>query len=237
MLGARQTLGMASDDVLVLNDYGLTERSRTNKAGGVKRRYTVEFKAEPLIHNLDPMALGRGPAMAIAKFLRDSIAGISAAASPATVKARRAARRAAGDSWVSRRYSGGKLGTMQPGQSDRLFNDSGRLIKSIVASATRAGTYVVNVAANRFNPDTLDNGGTAALQRIFQLLRQYVPQLGDPALLVDAIPVQRAIREATAGMIKKLDSAYSKSALEVAQQLLELGHEAGELGEVLAGEG
>lgn len=228
---------MASDDILALNNYGLTERSRTTASGAVKKRYTVEVRAEPLVHNLDPKALGKGPADAIAKFFRDSIAGIGATASAATLRARAAARKAGAASWASRRYAGGKLGKMEPGQTDKLFHDSGRMIRSIVASATSAGAYVVNVAANRFNPDTLDNGGTAALLRIFQQLRQYVPQLGDAAALAEALPVQRALRAASAAMLKKLDAAYSKSALEVAQQVLEIGNEAGELGETLAAEG
>lgn len=235
MLGSRQTLGMASDDVVVLNEFGLTARSRTSRSGGVKTRYTVEIKAEPLVHNLDARALGKGPAEAIAKFLRDSIGGIGAAASPATVRARASAARNAGKSWASKRYAGGRIGAMAANASDRLFNDSGRLIKSIVARATRAGTYVINVAANRLDPETLDNGGAAALGRIFMQLRQYVPQLGDAAALADAIPVRRAVMEARAAMIKKLDAAFTRSALEIAKQVLELASQAGELGEAIAG--
>jgi hypothetical protein len=226
---------MASDDIIVLNDYGLTARSRMTKSGAVKTRFTVEFKAEPLVHNLDPLALGKGPAEAIAKFFRDSISGIGASAAPATIKARAAAKKAMGSSWSQRRYAGGKLGAMEPGSSTALFKDSGRLIKSIVAGATKGGAYVVNVAANRFNPDTLDNGGMVALQRIFALLRHYVPQLGDAEALADALPIRRAVKEASAKMIQKLNASYTSSALEVAQKVLELGRQVSELGEAIAG--
>jgi hypothetical protein len=181
------------------------------------------------------MALGKGPAEAIAKFFRDSIRSIGASAAPATIKARKAAKKNEGKSWVNRRYAGGKTGSMEPAASTALFNDSGRLIKSIVAGATRTGTYVVNVAANRFSPDTLDNGGMVALQKIFALLRHYVPQLGDAEALADALPVRAAVKEASAAMFKKLNAAYSASALEVAQKVLELGRQLGELGEAIAG--
>lgn len=237
-----------ADDIFVLNGYGLTERSRTNKSGGTKRRYTVDIKAEPIIHNLDPVALGKGPAIAIAKFFRDSISAISAAAAPRTIKAREGARRAFDHAQQRKskksgktiggdpRYTGGKLGPMQPNQTHQLFHDSGRLIKSIVAQLA-GDQYVVNVAANRFSPETLDNGGTSALQRIFSLLRTYVPQLGDASMLMDALPVQAAVRAATAAMIHKADAAASDSSLEVLKQLMEIGREVDELGEAVAGEG
>jgi hypothetical protein len=227
---------MPTDDILVLNDYGLTERSRVTAAGSIKRRYTVEFRAEPIVHNLDPVALGKGPAIAIADFLRTRIAAIGAEAAPATIRARQAAAKAvaAGKAWATKRYAGGRIGAMAPAQSTALFNDSGRLVRSIVAGATRSGSYVVNVAANRLDPNTLDNGGTAALRRIVDKLRQYVPELGDPALLMDAIPIRRAVQDATKAMLQKLGAQYTRSSLQVAKQVLELARSVNELGEAIA---
>lgn len=228
---------MASDNILVLNDYGLTERSRTTASGAVKRRYTVEVLAEPIVHNLDPVALGKGPAIAIADLFRARITGIAAAAAPATVRARAAAARAvaAGKTWATKRYAGGKIGAMKPGQSTSLFNDSGRLARSIAVGATSAGAYVVNVAANRLNPDTLDNGGTSALRRVFEQLRQYVPEIGDAERLMDAIPVRRAVKDATAAMFTKLRAQQTASALEIAKRVIEIASSIAELGEVMAG--
>jgi len=228
---------MPTDDILVLNDYGLTERSRVTASGSIKRRYTVEFKAEPIVHNLDPMALGKGPAIAIADFLRARIGAIGTQATPATVRARRSAAKAvaAGKAWATRRYSGGRIGAMAPAQETTLFHDSGRLIRSVVAAATRTGAYVVNVAANRLDPNTLDHGGTAALRRIVDQLRQYVPELGDASRLMDALPIRRAVKDASAAMFHKLNAQYTKSALEVARKVLELASSVNELGEAVAG--
>jgi hypothetical protein len=226
-----------TDNILVLNDYGLTERARTTASGSVKRRYTVEFRAEPIVHNLDPMALGKGPALAIADFLRGRIAAVTATAAPATLRARKSAAKAvaASKAWATKRYAGGKIGAMPPAQSTSLFRDSGRLIRSVVAGATSSGSYVVNVAANRLSPDTLDNGGTSALRHIFDKLRQYVPELGDAEALMDAIPIRRAVQDATRAMFKKVADARTASALELAKQVLELASQVGELGEAIAG--
>lgn len=223
---------MASDDVIVLHDYGLVERQRKGKS-----RYTVQFKAEPIVHNLDPMALGKVPAEAIAKFFRDRITGIAATAAPATIRARESAAKAlgAGKAWATRRYAGGRIGAMDPGRSISLFNDSGRLAKSIAVGATRAGAYVVNVAANRLDPNTLDNGGAGALARIYAKLVEFVPELADPKALLDSLPVRRAIRDATAAMVQQLDAAHSKSSIEIVRKLIEIGHETEEIAEAAAG--
>jgi hypothetical protein len=228
---------MPTDDILMLNDYGLTERSRVTASGSIKRRYTVEFKAEPIVHNLDPMALGKGPAIAIADFLRARIGAIGAEAAPATIRARKSAAKAvaAGKAWATKRYSGGRIGAMAPAQATTLFHDSGRLATSVVAAATRTGAYVVNVAANRFDPNTLDHGGTSALRRIVDQLRQYVPELGDASRLMDALPIRRAVKDASAAMIRKLNAQYSASALEVAQKIVDLASDVAEFGEAIAG--
>jgi hypothetical protein len=222
-------------DIFVLNAFGLTERTSVSAKGNVKKRFSVRIEAQPIVHNLDPKALGKGPAEAIAKLYRDRITGIGAMASAATVRARKAAAIALskGEAWARSRYSGGRIGTMAPGQSDRLFNDSGRLARSIVAAPTE-DAYVVNVAANRFDPRTLDNGGTSALQRIFDRLRDFLPELGDANLLMSAIPVRAAVQKASADMLKKLNEQASRATLELVERLFDTARDAGELGETAA---
>lgn len=197
-----------ADSVLVLNDYSTGSLSKRTRASG-KSRYTVEIKSEPLLTETDPRVLGRGPAEAMAKHLRDRVEGISTQAAPATIKARQVAARAVakGEQWATKRYSGGRLGLMQPHQSDRLFNDSGRLVRSIVVGA-KEDSWIINVAANRLHPDTL-NGGEAALLRIFQRLRELVPEWGDARALGDVLSVRRAIRD---GLDEALQKAEERGA-------------------------
>jgi hypothetical protein len=197
---------MAKDNIFTLCDFNgssFEKRSRALKSGGTsKARYTVSIRSEPLLINCDPKALGAGPALAIAEHLKQRIAGITDTAAPATVKARLSAQKAVvqGEAWAAKRYSGGKLGTRAPARSDKLFNDSGRLIESIKVGATKDG-YVINVAGNRFDPTTL-NGGEAALFRIMQRLKELVPEFGDPKLLMDSLPIYKAIKQTQKDMMR-----------------------------------
>lgn len=201
---------MADSDVYVLNDYNgssLTRRTPRLKSGrSGKARYTVTISSEPLLIQTDPKALGAGPAAAIRDLLKQRTEDITATASEATMKARLSAQKAVmnGERWAMRRYSGGRIGTRAPARSDRLFNDSGRLIESIAVGATSKG-YVINVAGNRFDPSTL-NGGEAALLRIVDRLRELVPEFGDPKLLLDSLPVQRALRDGAREMVQKANA-------------------------------
>lgn len=192
--GVRRS-NMPSDDVQMIGAANFQARTRTNAAGETKTRYTVTVRGDTVLFNTDPKTLGKEPAEAIAQVYRERISSIAAIAPLATQRARQVAAKAfaEGKSWAMRRYSGGRTGPMAPNQSDRAFNDSGRLVKSIAVGATSDG-YVVNVAANRFDPTTL-NGGEAALQRIFARLRELVPELADTRRLMDSIPVRRAMTE------------------------------------------
>lgn len=193
---------MADSEIMILNDYGTGSLTRRTSTTG-RSRYTVEIKAEPILIQTSAKALGAGPAQAIAAHLKERVADISAPASKATMKARLSAQKAliAGESWAQKRYGGGRLGTRAPARSDRLFNDSGRLIESIAVGTTSRG-YVINVAGNRFDASTLD-GGEAVLVRIVARLRDLVPEFGDPRLLLDSLPVQRALREGLADALQK----------------------------------
>jgi hypothetical protein len=197
---------MAKSDVMVLNNYNggtLERRTRFNKAGVGKDRYTVTIKSEPLLIQTDPKALGAGPAVAIAEHLKQAIAGITETVSPATMKARLSAQKAVmnGETWATRRYGGGKMGTRAPARSDRLFNDSGRFIESIAARPNRDG-YTINIAGNRLDPSTL-NGGEAALVAMMDRLREHVPEWGDASKLMDVLSVRRAIKDGLKEMTRK----------------------------------
>jgi hypothetical protein len=197
---------MAKDDVETLfafNGTSMDRRIRQTKSGPGKARYTVSFKSEPLLIQTDPKVLGAGPAAAIRDHLKQAVAGITDSAAPATIKARLSAQKAVmtDEQWAMKRYSGGKLGTRAPARTDRLFNDSGRLVESIACGATKDG-YTINVAGNRFDPTTL-NGGEAALLRIMERLRELVPEWGDGAQLLDVLSVRRALKDATTNMLVK----------------------------------
>jgi hypothetical protein len=221
---------MPDDDIMVLNDYGLTRRDRANKSGSVKSRYTVTFKSEPLLVNTDPRSLTKAPAEAIAEHLRQRVRDISATASKATIAARVAAQKALaeGKDWARKRYAGGRIGQKSPNQSNRLFNDSGRFVESIVARATKDG-WVVNLAANRLDPSTLD-GGEAGLVRVVERLRELVPEWGDASQLVNVLSVQRALRKAIGDSLQKakergleLQKQIMRSALGIARELFAAG--------------
>lgn len=201
--------------VIAINQ-GFTTRRR--KSG--KQYTTIDVTAEPLVHDLDPRKLGAPVAASIADHIRQRIMGISARASDATIARRqRATREAAeGQPTAARRYSGGRTGATPPAQSDRLFNDSGRLAKSIVARAN-GEAFVVNVAANRLDESTFGRGFAAMLQR----LAQYVPEIASPRLLMDSIPVRKAITEGKAAMIQKLEARVSELKEERLQSIVGVG--------------
>jgi len=192
---------MALDDVFILGAANLEARTRTNKSGKSKTRYTVSVRGDSILVNTDPKTLGKGPAEAIAAVLAERISSIAEAATPATIKARELAAKAfaEGKAWAMKRYGGGRLGAMPPNQTQRAFNDSGRLSK--IAVGAQSESYVINFPANRWDP-TQVKGGKAGLERIWTRLRELVPELADPRRLLDSIPVRRAIRDATAAAIQ-----------------------------------
>jgi hypothetical protein len=196
---------MANDDIQAIGAVNLQARTRTNASGATKTRYTMEVSGDSILVNTDPKTLGKGPAEAIAAVLRERISSVSAVVSPATMRAREVAAKALaeGKAWAVKRYGGGRIGTMAPNQSDRMFSDSGRFAKSVAVGATSDG-YTINVAANRLDPNTL-NGGEAALAKIFELLKQHVPEIADARKLLDSIPVRRAIQDGLRAAVKKVD--------------------------------
>jgi hypothetical protein len=112
---------MNKDGVMVINR-GL--EMRTSSTGRVKR--TIRIDAEPMTIVTDPKTLGQPVAFAIANHYRERVRGIAAVASKATQRAREVAAKAfaEGKPWAVKRYAGGRIGSLPPNQSDRVFNDS-----------------------------------------------------------------------------------------------------------------
>lgn len=155
------------------------------------RHASVEIKADPLEHDFDEVELGRGPAQAIRDAIATGIRGIRERAKPATIRKREQARAALarGEAWAVERYRG-----RQPGQSDRLFNDSGALADLAVRQG-RDG-WEVTTPSHRplLAPRDFDSGAFAAMMR---RLRELVPAIEDPT----GDPKVREAIEASAGRV------------------------------------
>jgi hypothetical protein len=204
----------------VVINQGFTTRTRSSG-----REYTtIDVRSEALVHNLDAKQLGEPVALAIAQLLKDRILGIAARAAQSTLERRARAAKEPNDPSNLARYSGGRMGATAPAQSDRLFNDSGRLAKSIAARAA-GDSFVVNVAANRLDRGTFGRGFDAMLQQ----LASYVPEIADPRRLLDSIPIRKALKDAQAGIIRKqaasleaLSDARARAIVGLGRQLLSL---------------
>lgn len=197
---------------MVLNDFGPLER-RVSKTG--REKFVVTVRSEKIVHNFDAKSLGAGVAAAIAKHIKDRIKAIPGTVRVNTLRARKSAARAVGRGagWALKRYSGGRTGPTPPMAGAQLFNDSGRLANSLVVGPKGDG-YTINVAANRFSPETLDNGGSSALAEIGRRLAQYVPELSNPSMLMDSIPIRHAVQNARAALLTKTRLGASKSEVE-----------------------
>jgi hypothetical protein len=192
---------MAKDDIVVINQPGLEQR--TSKSGRV--RYVVRVKSEPVAFNLNAKELGAPVAEALAHYFREKVKGIAATAAPATIKARERFAKAAseGKAWALKRYSGGKMGASTPNTSSALFNDSGRLAQSIQAMASGESGWRINVAGNRLDPRTANNGGAAAVERIWSRLVQLVPAFADVSIAFASDELLKARVKMQERMVKK----------------------------------
>lgn len=193
-----------------------------------KQRLTIDVKAEAVGITIDPKALGAGAATAIAKRVGAGIRAITAFASPATIRKRQYAKEHQSESWVQKRYGGGRIGFTPPGGASavRLFNDSQRLSRNVVARATDRGEFTINVPANRFNPVTFGTGLTAVLARFFQL----VDVLRDPGLISADPGFRDSVDKTVLNMIDKAVSVRELAGkmTSMASKLFELGNVEGE---------
>lgn len=202
-----------ADQVVLLNE--LLEQ-RTSKSG--KKRVTIRVKAEPIIVNTDPKALGKPIAEAIAHHYRERIKGITTKASASTLRARKVAAKAfaEGKAWAVKRYAGGRTGATPPNQSDRLGNDSGRFADTITANASSDGHWRVNVAANRLDPTT------GNVTRIWARLSELVPEFANPALLLDNMVFKRALMKAQQGLVAKAKERTSKLSWDLVRKAVDV---------------
>ena len=195
----------SKDDVVVIAP-GLEQR--TSKTG--KERYTIKVSAEPVYVNLSPKELGKDVAIAIANHLKERVKGITAAAAPATIKARKVAAKAfaLGKPWAMKRYAGGRTAAAPPNQSDRAFNDSGRFANGITATGGD-NSWRVNVPANRLS------GDASSVQRIWTKLVELVPEFADAALLFQNNNILAARKRTLERMVKKGEMQSSTNVLRL----------------------
>lgn len=185
-------------DTVVLNDYGgmrLEERTRTSKAGKTSVRMSLSIKATPILHNLNGLELGMGPANAIRDLLEKQTKDIGQPAAASTLLRRKewARQFAAGVPQAVARYAGGKTGPKPPNQTVRLGNDSGRLAEGwFVRQNPKEGSWTINVPANRFDPTTW-GGSTASLRAWIDRFVQLVPALAEPRSILEDGGFVRAV--------------------------------------------
>lgn len=193
---------MASDGVIVFNTHESPGSRLVTSSTGKGTRIQTTVTSEPLIAMLDEGAVAKLAAEALAKAIREQTLAITEPVKASTAKARRVLERAfsQGKAYAVKRFVGGKMGATPPvAGSDRMFNHSGRLARSIVANFSKQSKeWFIRYAGNRWN--VADFSSPAAMQRAFQQWVARVPVLQDAS---SDLGVQRAIRETAAGLIDK----------------------------------
>lgn len=219
-----------SQEVFVLSEpLGLEERRRTT-GRGTKSRFTISVRTDPLIFNLSEISLGKKPALALQQAIQEGIRAIGEVASESTrLKRSYAASALAGGSrWAVRRYSGGRIGTTLPNQSDRLFNDSGRFARGIFARQNpQENSWTINVPANRLDPSTFPD--QSRFLGMVEKLRSLVPAFGAP---LSQPSVKRAIGETLDAMITKADDRNWQQKLTMIKQTISI---AKQIADILTG--
>lgn len=206
-------------ETIILNDYNgstISQRKRTNLKGKTTSRVSFEIKSQPMVHTFDDEALGRGPAEALREIIGDQIRDIREVALKSTRDRRKSAQKAfkanaMGDA-DQKRYAGGRIGELEPNQTVRLFNDSGRLGGNLAVGKNRQAAgerdWVVNVPVNRFA-----DGTEHLAKRLFAL----VPALGDPATLRGNPKLEAAVAESIGLVIAKAKNASDAKRLQLKQ--------------------
>jgi hypothetical protein len=231
--GQRPAAGSISQKTVVLNDFGLAERQRTNARGRTSARWTVQIKADKLPLLYDAKAMGQGPAMVMAQVISAKIRGLSETVSLATQAYRKRALEdfRQGVPYAKRRYGGlyippaasivglpgatgkrsNRMPPMEPGATSPSFwRDSGRFIAGLIVRPARGNEWVVNVPANRLDPVTF-NGGREALLIQVARLQELVPEFGDARALESDPDVRAAMGDACDRILfSRLGQAYMK---------------------------
>jgi hypothetical protein len=181
---------------VVISDFGRATVSQRTRASGAQT-HTIEIKSAPVAVVVDAAMLGLPVATALADTITAQIEDIGEPAKDSTIKARKVEARAfvAGEPWAVKRYSGGRTGATPPNiHSTRMFNNSGRLARSIAVRATKDGVYIVNCAANRLNPADFKGGemGPAYQHMVSELVR-LVPAMSAPMAQGKVIDMQQRV--------------------------------------------
>lgn len=203
--------------------------SRTSKTG--KTRVTIKVRSEPVVVNTDPKSLGAPIAQAIVNHFREKIKGITATAALNTLRARSTEARAyaAGKPWAVKRFNGGRTGATPPKDSTTALNHSGRLANSITGNASSDGAWRINVAANRLDATT------GAIDRILRRLNELVPEIQNPALLLQNDILKRAIDKSLESAIQKARARTSELKVQMAKALFDRLRQGAELVQMVVG--
>jgi hypothetical protein len=209
-------------DVVIINEppgsYAPAFARRGAQSRG-KERTTIEIVSEPLLMDLDELALGAGPADAVRDRLSKDTKAITgdaqsggSTAAPSTLARRKAAADNPAAPANRKRYSGGRTGFKAPNQTVRLFNDSGRLADGwFVRENKEDRAWTVNAPANRLDPTTFGPGFDAMLERF----RALMPVLKDSRALLSDSGFSAAVSKALSDLVTKGELA--KDAASVAR--------------------
>lgn len=221
-----------TQDVVVLNEFGLSERRRTLKSGKTKSRYSISIETEPVLHDFSEVRLGRDVAETIADTLRQSFAKTTHTVSDQTLEFRNYAADAYARSapWAVARYSGGRTGATPPMGGSQVGTDSGRLSKTIyIQDVPKEKSWIVNVAANRLTPETSRNH--AQYLAMVKRIQDAVPELGNVQALMRHPAVRDEIEASIANMIavasaknKQLRGKLLREVGKLARQMATLGN-------------
>jgi hypothetical protein len=196
---------------IVLSDYSNLSsgairgrRGRTSAKTGQRgrARFTIEIVSEPITHQFDELALGKGPAEAAARGVAAKIRSITEPVSDTTqaIRAYQEQAYAAGKPWAKRRF-GFRGGDRRPRDGElRKFNHSGTFADGMTATENKTEkAWTINVPANRLDPRTSRHAGDFA--RITDALRRLVPEMDDPRRLSNLSEVKEAIRDSVNDLI------------------------------------
>lgn len=207
-------------DVVIINEPPGSYAPAFARRGAVSRgkeRTTIEIISEPLLFDLDELALGQKPALAIQDALKRGVQAITEFASAATIARRKAAADNPNTPSVARRYSGGRTGFKPPNQTARLFNDSGRLAEGFFVRENKEDrAWTVNTPANRLDPSTFTGSG---FERMLDRLRSLVPILQDARALLADKGFNAAVSEAVKDLVTRGEAASDASTVRKLQQL------------------
>jgi len=195
---------MAKAEVITLHG-PIRETRRTLKSGAKRAKAWIEVDATPVVHVFDDRRLGKGPAEAIKSLLGDLLIKRSGGDIAETTKQTRRYQLEAyrkGKPWAVKRFRSARIKNTPPkaGNVEKSWMFSGRTARGLAVQEDRdKQTWRINVPANRLSRDTAQNEGEYS--RLVQSLNAKLPELGNPALLLNHPKVQKAVASSIAGLL------------------------------------